>query len=675
MRFFAFFIAALISAPLTAQTFPGFSPLVDLIKPDPLFTGAAGPDSILGFVAGIRMTVAPDGDVYFVSRTTSDFPGAKKIGTVFGNGDILVVRMDARLEEVRSATIIGGGSGGGAGAWGLRVDDAGNLYMLGGATADDFPYTHRFASGQPTNLVLELSSAGDRLIYATQLDAFNILSAFEIDASGNTYIGARTDAGAFVLKVNASGDAIVFQERVGQSLEYVEGLAAMPDGKIAWVTHSTLGALNATGSPEFATTLTEIDGINFASLLGSDALGNLYVNGNTSVVAKFSSDGMLLGRRQLPRVPTSFSAKTMAVTTDGAIYLMGNGAFSDTRNALDPCRNDIKPPYGTAGLNVTGSASSLVIYGPDGSLTYSSAFAADNVTTALSLDENYLYVYGRQLRYGSTPVPSWSGMQRIDLSRIPASNRLAPFCIIHGATYLPTPLSPGEIATIFGSNLGPQTGTSFTLVNNMVPTELNGSTVTVDGVPTPILYAQDAQINFIVPWDAKTQGTVEVCVNRAGEHACLDSTASAMLPAFFRDQAVPIVVHQDGTLNSQANPAHPGQYVSLYLTGAGALTGPLTDGGVWDLSLHYVPGLVTAWIIGDRAPCGWTLGCQYQPPPPSFPADVVYAGSAPFLVEGASQINIRIPNPVPFGGRSMPVLFGDPSAPTGGDTVTIWIAP
>jgi uncharacterized protein (TIGR03437 family) len=38
----------------------------------------------------------------------------------------------------------------------------------------------------------------------------------------------------------------------------------------------------------------------------------------------------------------------------------------------------------------------------------------------------------------------------------------------------------------------------------LVPADLAETSITVDGRPAPMLYAQDSQVNFIVPWSTRT---------------------------------------------------------------------------------------------------------------------------------------------------------------------------
>jgi uncharacterized protein (TIGR03437 family) len=193
--------------------------------------------------------------------------------------------------------------------------------------------------------------------------------------------------------------------------------------------------------------------------------------------------------------------------------------------------------------------------------------------------------------------------------------------------------------------------------------ESAGTQVTVDGIPAPILYAQDSQVNFVVPWSAGTKGLLVVCVLREGESGCVDATGDVSEPAAFGiwDDAAKtfkeIVLNQDFSLNSPGNPVRRGGFITLYLTGTGVLEGTLVDGAVSGPSLQGIVADVRATISGERSPPGCTgIGggpCSIA----QLPMQVAYAGSAPGLVAGVTQINLRIPDTVPLGAQRIELRF------------------
>jgi uncharacterized protein (TIGR03437 family) len=101
-------------------------------------------------------------------------------------------------------------------------------------------------------------------------------------------------------------------------------------------------------------------------------------------------------------------------------------------------------------------------------------------------------------------------------------------------------------------------------------------------------------------------------------------------------------LNEDGTVNSEANPARWGSIVVLYGTGAGPLIPPGADGELAPLSALSRTAMPVEAILPGGTPCG-----------------VLYAGAAPGLVLGANQINCRLP-PQPVEGlegtTNMPVF-------------------
>jgi uncharacterized protein (TIGR03437 family) len=97
------------------------------------------------------------------------------------------------------------------------------------------------------------------------------------------------------------------------------------------------------------------------------------------------------------------------------------------------------------------------------------------------------------------------------------------------------------------------------------------------------------------------------------------------------DSVYAAALNQDGTVNSANNPAAPGSIVTVFATGLGPISPPQADGTLvgFPLPVNVVPVKVQAF---------WQdfLGYGY------IPYTVTYAGPAPYLVAGASQINFQL---------------------------------
>jgi hypothetical protein len=74
--------------------------------------------------------------------------------------------------------------------------------------------------------------------------------------------------------------------------------------------------------------------------------------------------------------------------------------------------------------------------------------------------------------------------------------------IVNAASGDQSAVSPGEIVTIYGVNMGPTTPARI-IVDSFgnVSRNLNGVQVLFDGIPAPLLYASATQVNAVVPYE------------------------------------------------------------------------------------------------------------------------------------------------------------------------------
>ncbi len=78
-------------------------------------------------------------------------------------------------------------------------------------------------------------------------------------------------------------------------------------------------------------------------------------------------------------------------------------------------------------------------------------------------------------------------------------------------------MAPGEIISVFGAGLGPANGVGAVVDSQgRIPTTLASVTLTFDGVPAPILYAQANQINAIVPFEVSGKQTTQLQLKYQG---------------------------------------------------------------------------------------------------------------------------------------------------------------
>jgi len=209
-------------------------------------------------------------------------------------------------------------------------------------------------------------------------------------------------------------------------------------------------------------------------------------------------------------------------------------------------------------------------------------------------------------------------------------------CLGNAASFLAGPLAPVEIISIFGQGLGPTQATSGQPgPGNIYPIQLAGIEVTFDGVAAPLLYVSATQINAVTPLELSGKTTTHVCAIVSGTSTnCMDAPVQPATPAIFLSGGYAAALNQDGTINSQSNPAPAGSVVSIFATGLGAITPAPPDGSVIGSPLP-LQDLQMSVLAGRVNPTSNTLVLGN--------VNVLYAGPAPSEIEGLSQINFQIP--------------------------------
>ena len=206
--------------------------------------------------------------------------------------------------------------------------------------------------------------------------------------------------------------------------------------------------------------------------------------------------------------------------------------------------------------------------------------------------------------------------------------------VVNAASGAPGAVSPGELISLFGTNLGPVTPGLLTLTaQGSVGTTLSGVQVMFNGNPAPLIYVSATQINAVVPYEVSGLATTSVVVTFNGVAAAalqLNVVAAAPGIFFFPNGTQAAALNQNGSGNGTASPAAKGSTIVLYATGEGQ-TNPLG-----------VTGSVTgATLKKPTAAVSVTVG--------GLPATVAYAGSAPGLVSGVLQLNVIVPTGVASG--------------------------
>jgi uncharacterized protein (TIGR03437 family) len=192
---------------------------------------------------------------------------------------------------------------------------------------------------------------------------------------------------------------------------------------------------------------------------------------------------------------------------------------------------------------------------------------------------------------------------------------------IYGVQY-----SPGSLFSIYGSFMASGT------VNATAPLPLssNGTVVTFNGSPCPLLYVSATQINAQVPAEA-FPGPATVAVSYNGTSASATIQVIAASPGFFTANGLAIAQHEDYSFVTIANPARAGEIVTFYGTGIGPVSPAVASG-------QPAPGSPNLAV--STTTYSATIG--------GTNARVNFLGLTPTLT-GVMQLNLQVPAEIPSG--------------------------
>jgi uncharacterized protein (TIGR03437 family) len=247
--------------------------------------------------------------------------------------------------------------------------------------------------------------------------------------------------------------------------------------------------------------------------------------------------------------------------------------------------------------------------------------------------------------------------QAINVTVTVGAPPITPGQILNAASGLPGPVAPGEILSIFGTNLGPATGVATQFTNNRADTALGQVRVLFDGIAAPLLFVRQDQINVVAPWEIAGRLSTNIVVEYQGRVSTGIPVSVAQaapgiftVPAGGRGQAA--ALNQDNSFNGDT-PARPGSVLQVYLTGGGVSTPAVAN------------GIVETQGRRTSAPVVATLGGR--------PVGVDYAGSAPGLISGAFQVNVRLTDTLDDSqvGNAVPLVISVAGVPSQQVTVRV----
>jgi uncharacterized protein (TIGR03437 family) len=671
------------------------------------------------------IAVDANGDAYISGTTSSpNFPvttGAFQTSPRSNSMHAFVAKLNASGSALVYSTLVGGSASENSVA-GIRIDAAGNAYVAGTTSSLDFPITpgalQTIAAKAPDTFttlthgfVFKLNAAGSGLIYSTYLSgsqgavpqSMTLTSAGEVLVTGITssadfpitkgayqiaippsvlsFIAAQS---RFVSRLNTIGSALVYSTFFGGIAN--SGLSGIEvDGAgAAYITGDTLGNFPATRGAFGGPAAQEPNqGTVYAVKLGPDGSQLVYavpliVDVGTSpgaITVDRKGNAWLTGRTIASNFPITDDAyqssyAAAACFSSFAGPFGGSGDLVDCGDvylaALDPSGSSLL--YSTYfGSNGSEGGTALAM-APDGSVDLAGTTSSALLPATASAPQTHR-AFGPDCTFEGSPSAFGASIcTDVFVSRFgpAASAPSPPFEIVNSASYLPGAVAPGELVTLFGPGIGPSRSLGYQDDGSgRVAATLGGIRVLFDGTAAPLLYVGPNQINAVVPYDTAPKRQVQVAIEKNGasgpvqnvELADVSPGFTVVAPGVFSISGSGIgqaaaFNNPDGTLNGPTHSASVGSVVGIYVTGLGVTDQAVPDGTITNPSLLPANiGTVEVFVGGKNA-------------------RVLYAGAAPYLPAGVSQVNFVIPDGVPSGNQPLFVSAGHVEGSQSG----VWIA-
>jgi uncharacterized protein (TIGR03437 family) len=453
---------------------------------------------------------------------------------------------------------------------GLAVDDAGNWYIADTAN-------NRIRKITPAGIITTIAGTGDAGLKgdngSATLAQLNGPRSVACDSQHNIYIA---DSGNnSVRKITRGGVIQTVAVQLGVPLNDPEYVATDSQDSLYIADAGNGRVLKVTSSGLISSVMLVLH----PSAVTVDGSGNIYVTA-AKAVSKLTPAGALT-----TVLDGLNSPRGLAVTPTGDLIVADSGANVVRRLSSTGVLSTIAGT-GAAGFSGDGLAASAA------QLNSPADLVVDLTGTIWMAD---------------------SGNNRIRmLAPSIVADVTATATLVHSATMTPGPIAPGEIVTIFGAGFDP-----------------NQTQLLFGSEAATVFYVGPGQINALAPADLTPSSITDISI-------VVDGTKVADVPSQVVNAAPGIfttgngtgqaaAVNQDGTLNSESNPAARGSIVVLYATGQGQAVASTVSLkiGLYPAELLYAgpaPGFPGLMQINAEVPAGFL--------PPGIQPVILSVGSA-----------------------------------------------
>ena len=609
--------------------------------------GGVPPPAKLAFVSNYRGTqsqfaVVTSGEGWLRASPNSAFtPGTlevfvNQLGLAAGtyNGVINIFELDGDLAQTIHVTLVVTG--------GYPVTATPDSLSFNARSGVDAPQSRNLVvtsvSGQPMNFTTSAStlSGGDWLSVTPASGVANSIVAVTVNAAGlevGTYAGSVAIAAQgqvlaipVALTVTA-GPALVVS---APSLAFQAGNGQVPSPQSLFV-DSLSGdavAFQVQTSGEQWLSVTPSSGATFAALA---------VTANPAALSAGAYSGLITITAQGSVIPEMVQV-TLTITNE--ISLIAQPAFL----SFSAQSGDTQPIPETLSITSDGPAQAFSVASSSAWLSVAPDTGATPGAVTVLADPAGL-AEGRH--HASVVISAAAGNSPVSIPVVltiePAGPAVA--AVLHGASLTAGVVAPGTAVSIFGRSLGPEDGTGLRIgPDGKVATEVAGVRVLFDGIPGPLLYVQDRQINAMAPYGLTGRPFADLVVEYDGLRSTprviqITEASPGIFTADSTGQGQGAILNENTTPNSPANPAARGSIVSIYATGAGQME-PLGIDGEVISGVPPVPRLLVQVRIGGQE------------------AAVEFAGAAPGLISGVLQVNARVPSALGPGIHPVSVRAG-----------------